>query len=252
MFGFVGLGRLSRTQQADEPQVAPRESDSVRGKYLVSKEDIFRHSEDSRQEPVLLLRKGSCIQAEELPKFIRNGADPAQFRLHRDGEARLRVDMPLDAQDTARTVDGMTNPIRDAEHVRRMMYARKRVMLLEPEPKQMKRLIDCFFKCGFNLGRIHPVRLSAHLEWAVSRHQPHIVVADYRLPNGQSGLNLLWGLVNSQPGIEQLILVVPPLAQMHELEAKLLGRLCAEKKIKMLSRPVNRFDLQDLLSQDGP
>lgn len=241
MFGFRGFGRVAAKQEASVP-VAGRQS-----VVLVSKEDIYRPAVGGSPsaEPVLLLKKGHAVEADELPRYIKNGAQPSQFQLRYQTETETA---PHEADfQRNHTVQGATNPIKDPETANRQSRSRKRVLVLEPEQKSLKRLIDCLFLCGFNLDRIHPLRVPDHLEWSLEKYQPDILIIDYGLQyKGQSGLAMLKSLQDETGGCK-IILTLPARPRLAPLEEKLVRKICAGHGIGLLEKPVNRFDMNDVL-----
>lgn len=110
----------------------------------------------------------------------------------------------------------------------------------------MKRLIDCLFICGLQLDRIHPVRVSEHLSWALEKYRPQLLVVDYHLQGGQNGLETLTAL-HKLPGVEKIILTLAPHPILSEAENRLIEEFCREKDIKILSKPVSRYSLNRIL-----
>jgi hypothetical protein len=242
MFGFRGFGRIAK-REASVP-AAGREP-----MILVTREDIYRPASGANREtgPVLLLKKGHALEPEDLPRYIKNGARPSQFQLQYADETHEQAMHPPEFQRRI-PEPAMANPILDPDTLVRMARARKRVLVLEPDPKSMKRLIDCFFVCGFNLERIHPVRATGHLDWALEKYQPDILVIDYHLQRGgETGLSILESL-HSSTANERMILTIGPRPNLSEFEAKRIERLCDESEIAVLPKPINRFMLSHVLN----
>ncbi len=264
MFGFERIGK--RAQRFSFPPLGTDDMEGLEGLMtLVSKEDIYRDL--SGATPTLLLRKGQVVQSADLSKLIQNGARPDQFRLQsqRDDEGAPQtyrsVELaPVFVETAAQT--GMSNPIVPKEialpaapppsrptmgsHVSR---AHRRVMILEPAQKAMKRLTDCLFACGFKLDNIHPVRIPAQLEWSLKRHQPDLLVLDYHLDGNAQGLILLTQMNLSRLDCEIVVTVdaetLNP-AEIITLE-KYLKAASPQKAIKILYKPINRFAMDQLL-----
>jgi hypothetical protein len=218
---------------------------------LVSKEDIYR--ENKGMTPILLLRKGFEVSMEELPRFIRNGARPHQF-LFKPAESPeiASLDSPGALPHPLKALHrhGMTDEF-EASPYRSLgsnHREKKRVLILEPNQKGLKRLIDCLFICGIPLDRIHTVRLPEQLAWAMAKYRPQILIVDYALPNQQTGLALLAGFT-SLHGIEKIIFTVAPDEPMGDVEIQTLETFCPEKKIKLLKKPVSRFTVNQLLAE---
>lgn len=214
MFGFIARRNVPEAQP--EAHVG-RDRTPV---TLVTREDIYR-------EQVLLVKKGYEVEMDDLPKLIKNGAKPSQFTLKMDPEE-------------AQHVLGHGNPIV------KLARSEKRVLVLDPDQKSLKRTIDCFFVCGFSLPRIHPVRLASHLDWALRKYQPQVLVADYELLDGRDGLSLLSGLTLAD-NVEHVILTLPARTFSSEEESLIL-ELSQRKNIQVLKKPVSRFALHRLLA----
>jgi CheY-like chemotaxis protein len=145
----------------------------------------------------------------------------------------------------------MSNPILETPaNLVRAIRIRKRVLILDPDQKSLKRLIDCLFICGFQLDNLHPVRMAASLDWALQKYMPHVLVVDYRLSEGQqTGIQILQGLQSVLPFLEQIILITPPLQMLSEWEARRVKSFCQVWNVKALPKPVNRFTLKQILDQ---
>jgi hypothetical protein len=246
MFGFIRP--KNRDLKTAKPAVQP-------SGILVTREDIYR--ENKGLEPILLLRKGYEVTAEELPRFIRNGAKPHQFQLKHAAEPVVAAYQapqklpkpPVPAPMLVRrhkplpVLSGSVSPIPQTAN-------RNRALILDPDPKSMKRLIDCLFICGIQLDRIHPVRMAEHLSWVGQKYRPHILVVDYELPGfPQTGLDILMNL-HQMPWLECCILTLNPQQPLLSQEEKQsIKAFCREKNIKILEKPVNRHTLSRLLTE---
>lgn len=247
MFGFRGFTRLGQPRfTTGQPNV---ESSDRPVMVLISQEDIYRKSKGS--EPVLLLRKGCEVEAGDLPKFIKNGARPHQFRLKYPDEAAVLLEEPTDFDQIHQALEMVTNPITQSESLLRFQRSQKRVLILEPDARSFKRLMDCLFVSGFNLGLINPVGSPQGLAWTLEKHQPHILIVDLDLGKKQNGLELLLSL-NRPSHLEQVILTLPERSQLNEAQQNVFYRLCEQKNIKILTKPVNRFALKALLNEPDP
>ncbi len=213
MFGFITRKDMTEAKPLNRPAGGPV--------TLVTKEDIYR-------EQVLLVKKGYEVEMDDLPKLIKNGAKPSQFTLK------------MTEEEAARELLGHSNPILQ------LARSQKHVVVLDPDQKSLKRTIDCFFVCGFSLSNIHPVRLSAHLDWTLRKYQPQVLVVDYDLLDGQDGLSLLNAL-QRPAGMEQVILTLPARTFSSE-EERLILELSNRNHIRILKKPVSRFALNRLLA----
>lgn len=249
MFGFQGFKRLAQREPlASVPAVVERETTPHRQTILVSKEDIYRHAPHS--EPVLLLKKGYEVSAEELPRYLKNGARANQFRTKWPDEAS-----PETNPETSPAVErvslkpgAMHNPLLQPSALRRATRSHKRVLIVEPDQKGLKRIIDCLFICGFSLDKIQPLRVVNHLAWALDKHQPHLLLLDFPTQDIPASLAWLQNLATG-PSVTQTIVTLSPHLAMREAEVKWLQRICLEKQIKILAKPVNRFSLNTLLDE---
>lgn len=234
MFGFVRLN----------PQNLKSTPDGIEQEILVSREDIYRN--DLGGEPILLLRKGFELTPDELPRFLKSGAQMHQFRYkHSDEPLRSTYQKPLRPEARKGLSRGVSNPLERELPPRGLKQ--KRALIVEPEQKSLKRLIDCLFICGLKLDRIHPVRVVSNTPWAVEKYRPQILVADYSLPGSIDGLTLLQAF-SELSYVETLILAVPPNTILSTEENEIIATLSQQKQFKILSKPVNRFALQRILT----
>jgi hypothetical protein len=251
MFGLGGFGRSQPVKKPERPlparQAEPDESPPF---TLVSIEDIYRVIKrlktDRSGEPVLLLKKGIEVEADQLPRLMKNGANPSQFRIKQADGERLSQFATASALESAQ----VTNPLFEVPAaLARTLRSRKRALVLDVEPKSMRRLMDCLFMCGFQLDNIHPVRIPSSLNWALQKYRPHVLVVDYQLSGKQNGIQVLQTMQPSLPFLEQVILIVPPLATLHGWEVRRLEAFCKNRSIFMLPKPVNRFTLKQILDE---
>jgi hypothetical protein len=251
MFGFLRPFKPANR----EAQPAARQDAAWPPGMLVSKEDIYR--ENRGMAPILLLRKGFEVSPDELPRFIRNGARPQQF-LFKPSESpdigTLSSPEPLSQQlrevrryELLEEFDAARNRP-DASYPSPIPQTQKRVLILEPDQKALKRLIDCLFICGTSLDKIHSVRLPEQLAWAIGKYRPQVLVVDFDLPNGQTGLELLTGFP-SLLSVEKIIFTVSPDAPLSEPEKSALEGLCPDRSVKFLKKPVSRFTVNRILAE---
>ncbi len=235
MFGFIRLN----------PHHLQSTPTGTRQDILVSSEDIYRF--DMGMEPLLLLRKGFELTPEELPRFLKSGAQRYQFHYKYSGQSLAKAPLPNQGM---RKFPGMGNsildPINKLKKSTQVPY--KQALIIEPDQKHLKRLVDCLFVCGIPLDQIHPVRVVSSVPWAVEKYRPQILVANYDLSNTIDGLSLLQ-IFAGLSFVETLILIMPPHIDLSDEEEEALQRINQNKRIKLLTRPVNRFDLQPLLNE---
>ena len=218
---------------------------------LVSKEDIYR--ENKGMAPILLLRKGFEVSMDELPRFIRNGARPHQFFFKPSNSpdiADIEVPEALPQQLKALRRQGMMEEfgvVSPYRSLQRDPRDRQRVLILEPDQKSLKRLIDCLFICGTPLDKIHTVRLPQQLAWAIAKYKPQILMVDYALSDQQTGLALLASL-QSLPGVEKIIFTIDSDSPLSEAEQQTLEALGPAAKVKLLPKPVSRFTVNRILA----
>lgn len=239
MFGFMRLN----------PQNLKSTPEGVEQEILVSREDIYRRERGS--DPILLLRKGFELTADELPRFLKNGAQMHQF-----GYKHSNVPLKPSYSRPGRP-EAMRKPAQwDANQPTGPAnlptgFQQKRVLIVEPNQKDLKRLIDCLFICGLRLDRIHPVRVAANTPWAVEKYRPQILVADLRMMGQLDGLTILQAFTEFS-FVERLILTIPAGYTLSTDENQVVQTLKARKNIKILSKPVNRFVLQRILQEVRP
>ncbi len=247
MFGFRSFGRLAHQEAESSPAAAKRQT-KEQNIVLVSKEDIYRYSHDS--DPVLLLKKGCEVTSDALPNLIRHGAHPTQFNFQLESELREeqeeRETLPSFQRHRHHAIDPASNPIYNPPQTPKSARQQKRILVVEPDQKSLKRLIDCLFTCGFGLNNIQPLRVPDHLHWAIQKHQPEILFMDYTLHGGLKRLTLLQELAQNST-IEQIILTLPPQFVLKPREEDSLRKHCGEKHIRILPKPVSRFTLGNLL-----
>jgi hypothetical protein len=117
---------------------------------------------------------------------------------------------------------------------------------MDTQPKSLKRTVDCLFKCGFSLDRIHPVRVADYFHWAIKKYDPDLLMVSYTQTGSLTGLDLLVSLPNLS-AIQTVILLLSDTTDISPVEMQLIVDTCEEKKIKIVSKPVSRFVLKDLL-----
>ena len=233
MFGFIRLKQEEFRKAASEGI-----SDVV-----ISREDIYRQMPGA--DPILLLRKGFELSMDDLPRFLKNGAKMHQFSYKHSAEPLRKVASRPErpTQDRPLSRNGMGNPILERRY---SPLVGKRALILEPDQKNLKRLIDCLFICGLKLDRIHPVRMTSNITWALEKYRPSILVIDYHLPGSIDGLSMLQAF-SELSYLETLILTINPDQILSEEENDMITALCREKQIKLLTKPVSRFALHRLL-----
>jgi len=245
MFGFLHPRNRESNPAAAGPQAGWPPG------TLVSKEDIYR--ENKGMAPILLLRKGFEVSPEELPRIIRNGARAHQF-LFKPAEShevgQIPEPEPLTQQLKEVRRYGLLEEFDAAQNhrVQSDPRARKHILILEPDQKNLKRLIDCLFICGTPLDRIHTVRLPDQLAWAIGKYRPQVLVVDYLLPSGQTGLELLAGFA-SLHDVEKIIFTLDPDSPVSEQEKKALESNCPSQSVKFLKKPVSRFTVNRILAE---
>lgn len=233
MFGFM------------RPQANPQTNTPATGQQdiLVSSEDIYRF--DLGPEPILLLRKGFELSVSDLPRFLKNGAKRHQFHYKQNGQ-RLAKLPPQKLLPGGGMANALQESARREAKIVRIPY--KKALIVEPDPKHLKRLMDCLFVCGIPLDQIHPVRMASNAPWAVDKYRPQILVANYDLANPIDGLSLLQAF-SALSFVESLILVLPSEVTLSTAEWSTVRRIQQQKPLQVLTRPVNRFDLRPLIPE---
>lgn len=240
MFGFVNAHH--RDANAISKPVAAEWPPGT----LISREDIYRESKG--MPPILLLRKGYEVSPTELPRFIRNGARPHQFLFKpADDLEHNPLPQPFDRIPRQEFLEEISAGAFDTS-LQTPPRHKQRVLILEPDAKNLKRLIDCLFICGVPLDRIHSVRMPEQLAWAVEKYRPHLLVVDYHLPSGKTGLELLAGF-NSLYNASRIIFTLEANASLSNLEKKAFELAAPRLSIQLLKKPVSRFTVNRLLAE---
>jgi hypothetical protein len=216
--------------------------ESVKDLMLVSQEDIFRPGR--RKAPILLLSKGQEISAKDLPKLILHGVQPEQFRFKTEATAQALLaeeDSTMDAGQTmtellTKTEPSTVRPWRSPGERRNQT-----VVILEPDSKTLKRIIDCLFVCGFDLNRIHPVRMAANLNWTLRRYEPDLVITDAEL--------LADGLSSESHTLFPTQLIITFAGPIPLKDAITEVRLTHGAIAQCLYKPITRFSLRQILAQ---
>lgn len=176
--GFKRLGNPS-------PSLSASMDASVR---LVSRENIYSDGENG----TLLLKKGTEILPDALPKLVQCGADPSLFYIKANPQ-------PGNSYDT-------NNPVlRDA---RAAIFATKRVLVLDSNPKGLTRMMNQLVSLGFSMGKIHPVRMPQYLGWSIEKYQPDLLILDYQLSGSLNALDVLKSATECA-NVPQVIMTVP-------------------------------------------
>jgi hypothetical protein len=216
---------------------------SVGVPQLVSREDIYARQGD---RTVLLLKKGTTVGVDMLGKLVNCGADPAKFSLVQCGE----ID-----QGSAITAirSGHTNPIghnNNVDQAVRSIRAGKRVVVVNPDHRQLNRLLGSLVHCGFSLGRLQPVRQLSHLGWSLKKYRPDILIVDDETAPGSNPLESLMELEKELSGLEQIIALVSPESVVLSDPALQADFLEAADRLQVdvLLKPANRFNLNELLT----
>ena len=222
--------------------------------------DVRAHGTNDA-EPVLLLKKGASMALSDLPKLLRNGVNIRQVSLQvhnpETGESKpLPKDIPPQAlADLARFQQFDMSPPGESQSVpaapsslQKPESARfRRVMVVESDQKQLKRIMDCLFLCGFHPGQIHPVRMTRSLDWAVAKHQPDVLLVNYHLSPNATGMAMLAAIRKQLPPHAQIVVTLPIPSGRNPDENKLIQTLCADWNIQIVYRPMNRFALKKVM-----
>lgn len=252
MFGLGGFTRSNPAKKPERQLFAPKKKPGEPSPpfKLISNEDIYRiikrSKSDRAGEPVLLLKKGIEVEPEQLHRLMKNGVSPSQFRIRQaDSEA-----LPEAAAWGVFEGAAATNPLLEVSAgLVRTLRGRKRALVLDSEPKSMRRLTDCLFMCGFQLDNIHPVRIASSLNWALQKYLPHLLVVDYQLSGKQNGIQILQTMYPALSALEQVILTVPSLSTLPAWEVRRLQAFCESRNVSLLPKPLNRFALKQILDE---
>jgi hypothetical protein len=239
-----GKKRLMAHQQRKKPLVkASQTLESFKDFTLICQEDIFHPK--SRRKPVLLLSKGQEISTRDLPKLILHGVQPEQFRFKADEADEAAMEEAQVAGVLASTLenskvpDGLEDAGSNSLTWRPLGKRRTQtVVILESNPKILKRLIDCLFVCGFDLNKIHPVGVAANLGWSLKRYKPDLLIGSAPLLTEALNTETLKLLPT------QLIMTLADTAGTQSLTQVTLANGTVAH---CLYKPITRFSLRQLL-----
>ncbi|MEB3287047.1 MAG: hypothetical protein VKJ04_06050 [Vampirovibrionales bacterium] len=223
----VGLTSQTAINPAEQPIV------------LISKDDIY--ADEGKQ--ILLLKQGMEVPSDLLPKLIGCGVDPARFELKDPIPAAEIPQIDLHSREALRSI-------------RANALSKKHVLVLDTQQKSIQRSINALTQVGFTLGKIHPVRLSQYLGWALDKYEPSILVIDYELesrkiPPERSALDVLEELVGQTPDslaqLEQIIMTVSVASASYIPDYEAFIQRVEALGIDVLFKPVLPKALEDIV-----
>jgi hypothetical protein len=253
MFGFLHQSNRDTMPVISPPSVSYSTSSTELPGILVSKEDIYR--ENKGMAPILLLRKGLEVSMEELPRFIRNGARPQQFEFKpaeqefADEPGNNLTNYALSHQLRALHRQAFLEELNETPYPPESGDPRhkKQVLVLEPDQKSLKRLVDCLFICGTPLDKIHSIRLPEQLGWAIDKYQPELLVIDYAFCMSGQGLQQLAGLAAGTSFAAIVFTLAQGIVLSPESTQK-IQNACPAQTVRFLEKPVSRFTVYRLLA----
>jgi len=239
-----GKKRLMAHQQRKKPLAKVGQTlGSFKDFTLICQEDIFHPK--SRRKPVLLLSKGQEISTRDLPKLILHGVQPEQFRFKAEEADEAAMEELQIAGVLASTLENIQVPdsLEDtgSNSLAWRPVGKRRtqtVVVLESNPKILKRLIDCLFVCGFDLNKIHPVGVAANLGWSLKRYEPDLLIGSAPLLSEALGSDTLKLLP------KQLIMTLTDTPGTQPLSQVTLANGTVAH---CLYKPITRFSLRQLL-----
>jgi hypothetical protein len=237
--------RAKRIKSSSSPAL-----DSFKDFVLICQEDIFHPG--SRRKPILLLSKGQEISTRDLPKLIMHGVQPEQFRFKPEETEEIpfeEVDEKPFSQAVATAVEktkAATVEAGGSSSIAWRPLGKRRahtVVILESDPKILKRLIDCLFVCGYDLNKIHPVGVAANLAWTLERYKPDLLIGCLSLLSASLNAETLKLLP------PQLVMTVPESpGENSSTEVTLNNGTIAY----CLYKPITRFALRQILLKLEP
>lgn len=240
-------------------QIEPYETSSdypaeySEGAVMVSTCDIFGSGLTGQADrEVLLVREGTEVDEELFDTLVKFGADPGDFAVKQLPESFQPAQSPAAKKNMAASrMLGHSDPLFQSSSAVKAIRHNKRVMVLDNNHKSLNRVMDCLVHCGYFLGRIHPVRQSQQMLWALQKYQPDILLIDYELSDAVDGLQLvkqaLTEYENYGLAFEQVVLMIPPSNQFLENPDAFLNEV-ERLGIDVILKPVNRFNLNRILT----
>lgn len=249
-FNQPAASAVNQSQYDTHSAVYAEEADSA---LMVSVQDIYGAGLSGQSDrEVLLLREGTEVDEELFDTLVKFGADPGHFAVKSLPQTfKPVVPSPQKSQMSSSRMLGHSDLLFQSSHAVKAIRHQKRVMVLDNNHKSLNRIMDCLVHCGYFLGRIHPVRQSQQMLWALQKYQPDILLIDYELTDGPNGLTMVKNALTEYENyglfFEQVVLMIPPNNQfLNHVDAfieevETLG-------IDVILKPVNRFNLNRILT----
>jgi hypothetical protein len=215
------------------------------GMTLVSKEDVYAahqddESSDSKRQ-VLLVKAGTAVKLADLPKLIRYGAKPHQFRLEKQQSSGKVQTTDLDEH----LVRVMTEPQRANLSAPQIML-NKDALVVETDDRAMNRMMDCLSACGIPLHRVHPIYLMSHLFWALDKYNAKIVAMGIHANVNYQELYDTLQKLKARQLVETIILTVDD-SFRSQSSMEWLDDLADTYDVHVVFKPVSRFVLRPVL-----
>lgn len=212
---------------------------------LITTEDVFSSipGDDAQTDkrPVLLVKAGTSVGIQDLPKLIRYGAKPDQFRLEdRQADGKKQT---IDMDDRLLAV--MTSPFKTQTDLANLVR-QKDALVLETDERAINRMIDCLSASGLSLHRIHPVYLMNHLFWALEKYNAKIVCIGIQANVDYQKLYETLQRLKTYKQVETLILSVDDSFRSTN-SMDWLNDLSQTYDAQIVFKPVSRFMLRPIV-----
>ncbi len=244
---MFGLRRPSHKPLPKSSRSTEAGSDTLLPKHiqLVAREDVF--SKAGEKNPVLLIREGQVVGEELLSKLIRYGADPKQF-VFKPLEHPAYSDEVMDskAQESSEALLNQSAMTGLTEESTRKSVAQNKIVIYEPNPRSLKRMVDTLVLSGVHLGDIHPVTALEKLDEVLTKQKPTILFVDPSF-HVESSIFAKLKELKHKYHIED-VLLMPSISKQHEDERELLLEKAEQANVNVIFKPVNSFALTPFLN----
>jgi hypothetical protein len=212
---------------------------SLNAAQLVCTEDIYVPGQD-----VLLLKAGQVVQAGQIATLLKYGISPKQFRF--EGDIPEGLALPPHVLKSAHLDDPAT--IDKALDTRAFLRnCHKTIMVVDHDDRSLRRTIDNLLSCGVPLHKIHPIRVEAHLNWALEKYQPDLLMLDFAINGSWVYKHDLVQRVGSlHKAVNQVVLMVRDQSR-SEGAREALNYLTQDMGIRVIYKPLHRAQLKPLL-----
>lgn len=216
---------------------------------LLAREDIYAMPASGSPPGttgLLLLPAGVTVKPQMLPKLIRHGAKPTQFIIQsRETGETQSVETPLPTTPVGATLPEALQGTfqRPASSGMSAGAHAMDMVLIDPNDKHMRKLIDTLTMAGVRMPHLHCSHDPAQLiEW-VKRVRPSVLIVDetaHPLTSMVAKLNSL----RRTFGIEHVILTVAPQATSGDVvDRDRILEQARQAGIEVVTKPLNTFSV---------